>query len=102
GRLAKVRCIIGGVRSCKLPTLKLIVNRFLHNKILNYTIINNHAGKDYLLKNKFDEKKIIVIENGIRIQNQLLTRKKSNEIIILSVGRFDYTKDYITALRAME
>ncbi len=102
GKLCKVKHIIGGARSSVYPNVtKLLVQKFLHNHVLDYTIINNKRGLENLTKKGFNSKKFIYIPNGIEI-NTAIAKEKNNKIInILSVGRFVEEKDYKTAIKAI-
>lgn len=102
GKLLGVPYIFGGIRSSYLPSHKLYVQKILHNHFTYNTIINSYRGYEYLANNGYEPSKLIVINNGIDIPGIDRNSKKSKQIVILSVGRFDIAKDYRTALLALQ
>jgi glycosyltransferase involved in cell wall biosynthesis len=99
--LSKTKCI-GGVRSSSLPFVKFYVTRFLQKYFLDFTIFNNHYGKDVFIKRGFSPEKSLVIHNCINNIQSEIVRPEGNPVKILSVGRFTAQKDYLTALRAIQ
>lgn len=102
GRVSKVKYKIGGIRSSRLSPAKLLVQRFIHNYLLNKTICNNLDGFNYLSSRGFAPDKFKVLHNGIEISpfEKRITPQKDS-VTILSVGRFVAQKDYPTALLAV-
>lgn len=97
----KTKCI-GGVRSSSLPAVKFYVTRFLNKYFLDFTIFNNHYGKELFIKRGFSAVKSLVIQNCIdNIQSEIV-RTDCNPVKILSVGRFTAQKDYYTAMQAIQ
>lgn len=88
---------LGGFRSSNMERKKMIIQRFLHNHFLNYTICNSYEGEKFLIENNFKPQKIKVIPNTIAIPEEV-KQIKNEELVITTVGRFDYRKDYFTAL----
>lgn len=91
---------IGGIRNSHLPKAKFIINRFLHNHLLDYTIFNNQSGMKFLIQKGYKPNKCHTIFNCIDYKENPKDRFNSEEIKILTVGRFVEQKDYFTALRA--
>ncbi len=103
GSLAGVHFKIGGIRNAHLTKWKMIVQRFLHNSLLNYTIFNNYEGMNLLIGKGFKKGKSKVIHNCIEIIEKGIKQKSRNSIInILTVSRFVPQKDYFTALKALQ
>lgn len=95
---------VGGIRSSYMPQPKLLFNRFLHNTILDYVLFNNYAGRDYFVSKGFNKKKSVVIHNFLKVKDDEVSEKRDNnnkKINILSVGRFNPVKDYLTAIKAI-
>lgn len=93
---------LGGIRNEKLPYHKFLIERFIHNRLNDFTIFNNYSAKEKFVKRGFSGRKIAVIQNAIEIE-QLTDNKKTTSdgvIKIISVGRFVKQKDYITALNS--
>ncbi|NHB70199.1 glycosyltransferase [Perlabentimonas gracilis] len=102
GWLASVQLRIGGLRSSKYTRGKLLVQRFLHNHLLSYSIFNNYKGYNVLTSKGFNPQKGIVIHNCIDIQEKVNRTDPQKQITILSVGRFVEAKDYKTAFVAIK
>lgn len=104
GKLSRVKYTIGGIRSSFLEKNKIFLNRIAQNKINNYTIYNNYKGLDFTNIHGFNNKKAIVIPNCIHLNSSPIPmgRPSKSKISILSVGRFDYSKDYYTALQTIK
>src|SRR5690606_28192204 len=89
GEFAKVKFKIGGIRSSLLTKNKLLLQKFLHNYLLDYTIVNSASGYQYLKNRGFNTNCLILIPNGIEVQRQnRIFNKYKKTINILSVGRF--------------
>ena len=101
GKITGVRFIFGGVRASEFPKYKFLIQKFLHNYLLKYTIFNSNFGAKKFISKGFKSKKVLVLHNGIEINKEVCRSDNNNEIRILSVGRFHFTKDYLTALKAI-
>jgi glycosyltransferase involved in cell wall biosynthesis len=101
GKAAKVDFIIGGIRNSYHPKIKEYLLKLIHNYICDYTILNCSFSLDALKSKGFNEKKLMVIPNGIKIREFVLPPKNKDEILILSVGRFVKQKDYLTAVKSI-
>ncbi len=98
GTLAGVKLRIGGIRNSRFSSVKLIIQKILHNTLLTCSIFNSYAGLEYLQLKGFNPGKAFVIHNGIIITREPIYREKGNETVILSVARFTEAKDYKTAI----
>jgi glycosyltransferase involved in cell wall biosynthesis len=101
-KIAGVKYIIGGIRSSVHAPFKEILYKFFHNHIVDFTISNNHLAKNLLVKKNYNPDKFIVIENGIDLHAEIVGRENKGVIKLLSVGRFDSSKDYSTALSVVK
>jgi glycosyltransferase involved in cell wall biosynthesis len=101
GKLSGVKFIIGGIRNNEIPFLKFIIQRFLHNYILDYTIFNNYSGYANLKKKGFKGKKCFVIPNCFELNTLPISRLDKGRINVISVARFIAQKDYQTAIKAI-
>ena len=105
GRLFGVKQILGGVRSSRQSTLKyleLLISHYLFN---NLTVFNNYSGFEYFTKRGFIKRKSLVIPNCIYpLPEKRNYDEKTNElpVNILIVSRFEYYKDYYTALSSIK
>ena len=96
--LIKKTIFIGGIRSSFLPKKKIFLNRAACNLLNKKTVINNFSGVEFLKKHKFNISKLEVIPNGIEVPINEVIKDDENIVKILSVGRFDVSKDYYTSL----
>jgi len=101
GRLAGVPYVVGGIRNDRIPKIKVSVLRFLHNRVLDYSISNSFGAYRFFTRKGFDKNKLMVIPNGIEIDSLPITRPSKEEIVIASLGRFVKQKDYETALKSI-
>ena len=101
GRIAGVKYIVGGFRSSKIGKFKLIIGKFLHNHISDYTVFNNNAGAENLISAGFNPEKVKVINNCYYLNENDRINSVSGKAIIISVGRFQDVKDYKTAINCM-
>lgn len=101
GKMAHVPKIYIGLRSAKLPFLKMLSDRFLTNNFSTLAIANSFKGKEVFVEKGFKENKIRVIANAYPDPLPYYERKKKDVIDIISVGRFVEAKDYLTALQAI-
>jgi glycosyltransferase involved in cell wall biosynthesis len=100
GTLARVKYLIGGIRSELLPWHKFYITRLLHRYCLDFIVFNSNAGQQAFINKGFSLDKTYVIKNCFEISAPLIVRPEKKEIKILSVGRFVQAKDYNTAIRA--
>ena len=101
GYFTGVKYRIGGIRSSRLGSVKMYIQRFLHNKLFTHTICNNYEALDFIKRYGFDLSKASVIHNCIELSEPVRYNvEKKNTITILTVGRFVPAKDLKTALTA--
>lgn len=98
GRLAGIEFIYGGIRSSRLPFIKLFVQKIMHLFLHTKTITNSYAAKNYLVNNGFSYSKIVVIPNSVGPIPKSINHTDDKAIRILTVARFDKSKDYFTSL----
>jgi glycosyltransferase involved in cell wall biosynthesis len=98
--LTGIKCI-GGVRSSYLPFQKLFVTWIAEKFFLDHIIYNNNYGRNLFVKKGFSGRKSSVIHNCINNIQKEIKRPRREKITILSVGRFTFEKDYLTALKAI-
>src|SRR5690606_11225345 len=91
---------VGGIRSEKLPVLKFLVERYVHNNINTCTVFNSHAARNGFIRRGFDPGKAFVIHNAAMIQPYSELPHDTNEISLISVSRFVKSKDFSTALKS--
>lgn len=101
GKLAGVEYCIGGIRNAVLSKYKLGLQRFIQNKLTDYTIYNNYRGVSDFSKVGFNKNKAIVIPNCLDNIPEPIKRKPSSTTYILSVGRFNHQKGFDVALRTI-
>ena len=101
GKLAGVKGRIGGIRSSKTETKKMIIQRFIHNHLLHYSVFNCESGMKNMIARGFNLKKTIYIPNCIKMPEHFKTNTNEN-VSILSVGRFVVAKDYLTSLKVFQ
>ena len=92
--------VAGGIRTEKLPLLKLVFERFAHNHLNTITVFNNFSAQDKLLSRGFNPDKIAVIHNAIQVPVLVRQPRSTDSITIISVSRFVRSKDFHTALYA--
>jgi glycosyltransferase involved in cell wall biosynthesis len=93
---------IGGIRTEHFPWYKFIFERFVHNRLNNATVFNNHSAREKFVKRGFKPGKIHVIHNSIQVPVLQRSTKSGSEIRIISVCRFVRSKDFNTALHAFK
>lgn len=102
GRLAAVPHIFGGIRNCELVRSKFLWQKFLHNHISHHSIFNNYAGARHLKDRGFRPDKIMMIHNGIDVNESIPEKSSDGPVIILTAARFLPQKDHFTALKAIK
>ena len=103
GKLAGVKYLVGGIRNSSHSSYKLLLQKWNHNFLLDYTITNCYSGHKEIKQAGFTMSKVVTIHNGYVIQNfagKTFGNKKA--VVIISVGRFVSQKDYSTALLAIQ
>lgn len=98
GRLVGVEFVYGGIRSTKFPIWKLYIEKFVMNFLTDKTIFNSYSGENLFSPNKAE--KSIVIPNCVPLISDGKCRLYREKMKIISVGRFDKSKDYRTAILA--
>ena len=101
GRLSGVKHVLGGLRNAWVAGHKRVAMKWMHNLVLDYSISNSHAGKEYLGEHGFKQDKTLVMPNGIVIKQDAISRNGSNPVNIITVGRFVQQKDYHTAIKTI-
>ena len=101
GKIAQVKQIYSGIRSSKLPFVKMHIDKFVTNHFATQTIINCYSGKKYFVQKGFKENKMIVIPNCFDNMADYAPKPNDDKIRIITVGRFVPEKDYYTALLAI-
>lgn len=102
GKISGVPLIIGGIRSSKISYKKFLIQKLLHNYVLDYTIFNNYSGKDELIRKGFLPSKCIVIPNCFEIETLPVYRTNKEFVTIVSLARFVPPKDFFTALKSIQ
>ncbi len=100
GRLAGVRTIVNGSRSSRFEARKLILQKWIHNRIASHTVCNNHTGHDVLSKSGFRTDRLSVIPNCLEMPENFTERETTERLTLLTVARFTEAKDYPTSFRA--
>ena len=100
-KLSGVKTVFNGIRNSRLAPAKTILEWFAHNLIADYTVYNCNSGAEYFEKKGFCKKKTIVIHNCFpNISNPIERADKAMKTII-TVGRFETQKDYLTAIKSI-
>ncbi|MBM3453340.1 MAG: glycosyltransferase family 4 protein [Bacteroidetes bacterium] len=102
GKFAGVSYIVGGIRNAEISRIKLIIQKYIHNYILNYTVFNNYQGCKNLVEKGFTSSKCIVIPNCFEHEKEHALRPLKSPVIIVTLARFVPQKDYFTALRTIQ
>ena len=104
GRMAGVKRIYGGIRgsSLKKNRLKMMLQRFLFNRICTKVVSNSYRAKEAYVRYGVSSDKIHVIHNAIITDREYYQREPVHTIRILSAGRMIAEKDHLTALKAIK
>ena len=102
GKILRVRFCVGGIRLATIKPFKLLVQRFLHNNLFDFSISNSHSGLNFAKNNNFNASKLLVIPNGIEFKNPIQRQTNPNDITIITVARFVDFKDYFTAINSID
>ncbi|MEM6344311.1 MAG: glycosyltransferase [Bacteroidota bacterium] len=100
GRLENVPHIIGGIRNAELGRSKRIVLHQIYNHCLHYAISNSYTGRDNFIKYGYSAERLLVMPNGIELDQVKRYRSPKEPIKIISVGRYVEQKDLETAIKA--
>ncbi len=101
GRLLGVKYIIGGIRNASIPKYKMIVQKYVHNYLLNYTIFNSFVAEKNMVEQGFSKEKCKIIANGIEVTRPAEKNREVNEIEIITITRFVPHKDVSTSIKAI-
>jgi len=93
---------VGGIRTEKLPLVKFVAERIVHNHLNDATIFNNYSAKNKFEQRGFNPEKIFVIHNAISMSESDRPPRSGDEISIITVARFVRAKDFKTALLAFK
>lgn len=100
GRIQGIE-VYNGIRSSRLPKLKMFVERFIHNRLATGTIYNSYSGASYFRERGFKQEKNIVIPNCFNNIAPVTVREHCLIKRIITVGRFDPSKDYETLISSI-
>lgn len=100
-KLAGVTTVFNGIRNSRLAPAKAVMEWFAHNLVADFTIYNCHSGAEYFERLGFCKKKTIVIHNCFPDISVPIERKNKDIKTIVTVGRFEPQKDYLTAIKAI-
>lgn len=90
--------VYNGIRSSRLPRAKMLAERIVHNRFATGTIFNCYSGAAYFQTKGFNAKKNIVIPNCFSNIAPAMNREDRAIKRIITVGRFDSSKDYETLI----
>lgn len=99
GRIADVENIYSGIRNSRLPYWKFVLDKISSNLFCTGTIVNNYLGEIWVRKLGLNN--TIVIPNCFYEVNKPIRRQGSNDVVIITVGRFVPQKDYVTSLKVI-
>lgn len=102
GRLENVPHIIGGIRNAELGRAKRIVLHQIYNHCLHYAISNSYTGRDNFIKYGYDAERLLVMPNGIELDQEKRYRSPKEPIKIISVGRYVEQKDLETGIKTFQ
>lgn len=100
-KVAGVKTIYNGIRNSRLAPAKAVLEWLAHNLIASYTIYNCQSGAEYFESRGFCKKKTIVIHNCFPNISEPIVRDDKAVKTIITVGRFEPQKDYLTAIKAI-
>lgn len=100
-KVVGVRTVFNGIRNSRLAPVKTIMEWFAHNFIADYTIYNCKSGADYFERIGFRKSKTIVIHNCFPNISAPIHRDDRKIKTIITVGRFEPQKDYLTLIRSI-
>ena len=100
-KLAGVKTVYNGIRNSRLAPAKIVLEWFAHNFVADYTIYNCISGAEYFEKKGFCKKKTIVVHNCFPNISDPIKRVDKSIKTIITVGRFETQKDYLTAIKSI-
>lgn len=100
-KIAGVKTVYNGIRNSRLAPAKVLLEWFAHNFVADYTIYNCNSGAEYFEKKGFCKKKTIVIHNCFPNICDPIERADKPIKTIITVGRFEAQKDYLTAIKSI-
>lgn len=93
--------VYNGIRTTRLSHEKEIIEKWAHNHWATGTIYNCFSGSQYFGNKGFDIKKNIVIPNCFPNIADPILREEKKQKTIITVGRFDPSKDYKTLVKSI-
>lgn len=93
--------VYNGIRSSRLPRAKMLAERIVHNRFATGTIFNCYSGLTYFQSKGFNAEKNIVIPNCFNNIAPAMNREDRALKRIITVGRFDSSKDYETLISSI-
>lgn len=90
-----------GLRNAYYTRGKRIVNIVLTNLFAKLTVVNCYSGKVAFSKQGFKPSKLHVIPNCFECISPYVEKPMHDVHTIISVGRFNWQKDYDTAIKAI-
>ena len=100
-KLAGVKTVFNGIRNSRLAPVKTVLEWFAHNFFADYTIYNCQSGAEHFESLGFCKKKTIMIHNCFPDISEPIERVDKEIKTIITVGRFEPQKDYLTAIKAI-
>ena len=100
-KLAGVKTVFNGIRNSRLAPAKTVLEWFAHNFFADYTIYNCQSGAKHFENLGFCKKKTIVIPNCFPNISKPIKRTDKDIKTIITVGRFEPQKDYLTAIKTI-
>lgn len=104
GKISGTSVRIGGIMSTTIKKHKLFPQKLAHNYLLTSTISNNHAVCPYLIQKGFNPQKLFVVHNCIGNVPEFFRKplEHAETVKIVSLSRFVWQKDLLTALKAIQ
>lgn len=102
GRLENVPHILGGIRNAELGFTKRKVLQQVYNHCLHFAISNSYTGRNNFIEYGYEAERLLVMPNGIELDQEKRYRSPKEQLTIISVGRYVEQKDYETALKTFK
>lgn len=93
--------VVTGIRSAKLPFLKMLADRYITNKLATMTVSNSFSGRQAFVSRGFQAARMTVIPNCFENITPLHKKEQSDKITVITVGRFVPEKDFATAISSV-